>query len=344
MRDKLSAYIIVGKSRAFVMGIAILGVVMYHGKFVCQSELTKLLIYFGDSGVDIFLFISGFGVVHSLAKNSASTFFKNRLKKILPATYLYLIAYAIYRYTGGGSLTFPEITGWISLTGYWAGLTRQANWYIYTSMLLYALSPLLYSLLKESKKPRGTLAVLLVFAYLAAFSFWGQKTLMAVSRVPAYLLGFYAGMYWDKSKEMSGKCWIAVIASAIVGVAATVYGYFCVDYNFLRESGLFWYPYVLYGPAMVLILGRVYCTIKHYDFLRPVIRALEYCGKASLEILVTHIFVFSVAKQYNWIPSGVSMYNLRWVVLSILTVITACGVHLIIEWCFKIWERSKSAA
>ena len=43
----------------------------------------------GYIGVEVFLFISGFGIAHSLAKNSLGQYYKNRVIRLIPACILF---------------------------------------------------------------------------------------------------------------------------------------------------------------------------------------------------------------------------------------------------------------
>lgn len=81
----------ISENRVLLMALAIIFVVIYH--FKCWIGgfpwYIGIIIKYGYIGVDIFFFLSGFGLTYSFQKNNIKTFYKNRLKKILPCYILY---------------------------------------------------------------------------------------------------------------------------------------------------------------------------------------------------------------------------------------------------------------
>ncbi|MBQ9204622.1 MAG: acyltransferase [Prevotella sp.] len=79
--------------RFYVMGIAILWIFVFH--FYCWYKATRpWWIYFfseGQIGVDIFLFLSAYGLEASFRKNSWQRFYKNRFVRIIPVNILFLL-------------------------------------------------------------------------------------------------------------------------------------------------------------------------------------------------------------------------------------------------------------
>lgn len=74
------------------MGISIIWIILMH--FYCwfQGKLPWWIYFFseGQTGVDILLFLSAYGLEASLSKNSLLSFYKNRAKRILPVYILFL--------------------------------------------------------------------------------------------------------------------------------------------------------------------------------------------------------------------------------------------------------------
>lgn len=67
--------------KQFLMGIAITFVWLYHLRCTCHhlgDPLFKPLFI----GVDIFLFLSAYGLCFSYNKNSLGQFYKNRIKRV----------------------------------------------------------------------------------------------------------------------------------------------------------------------------------------------------------------------------------------------------------------------
>lgn len=73
-------------NRNFLLGVAILLVLVYHFFNWTINPFGRFNI--GHVGVDIFLFLSGWGLSYSYTKNNLKTFYVRRIKKIVP---LYLL-------------------------------------------------------------------------------------------------------------------------------------------------------------------------------------------------------------------------------------------------------------
>lgn len=76
----------ISKNRTYLMGIAMILVVIYHAFSCVYNPIGVLNI--GYVGVDIFLFLSGFGLASSFEKNKISNFYKNRFTRIYPIYFI----------------------------------------------------------------------------------------------------------------------------------------------------------------------------------------------------------------------------------------------------------------
>ena len=68
-------------NRSYLMGIAILWIVLLHLYCWFQGKLPWWIYFFSDgqTGVDIFLFLSAYGLEASYRKNGWSIFYKKRM-------------------------------------------------------------------------------------------------------------------------------------------------------------------------------------------------------------------------------------------------------------------------
>ena len=74
--------------RSELMGWAILWIMMLHFTFT-QIKPLGFLAQYGFAGVEIFMFVSGFGLYFSLDKdNNLFRFYKRRLLRIFPTYYI----------------------------------------------------------------------------------------------------------------------------------------------------------------------------------------------------------------------------------------------------------------
>ena len=113
--------------RSAIMGVASILVMLVHQYAVHSSEILGFFSRTGHWGVDIFLFVSGFGITHSLLKNTTKTFYVNRVKKMLP------ICLVIGMFGFVMSIVHHEVD-WVNLV---PKLLCLDNWYVYTITIYY---------------------------------------------------------------------------------------------------------------------------------------------------------------------------------------------------------------
>ena len=174
-----SPYYYLSKYRSELMGLAILWVVWFHSSV--QLNFFKINIInvsfsiiknIGYGGVDIFLLVSGMGVYNSLEINDVSQYIKNRIRRITPVWWSYLIISVLLGYFFF-QIHFSklEILGFATFTGFWIDMSNQGNWYVYAIMLFYLISPVFYSLIKNSKNKYLMMTFLIAVALLVSVLF-----------------------------------------------------------------------------------------------------------------------------------------------------------------------------
>lgn len=82
--------------RFYLMGISIIWIVLFHIYLYYISVVEAYpwwisIFCEGYLGVDIFFFLSAYGLSVSIEKNSVARFYKNRAMRIIPANILFLI-------------------------------------------------------------------------------------------------------------------------------------------------------------------------------------------------------------------------------------------------------------
>ena len=303
-----SLYYYLSKYRSALMGLAILWVVWYHSElyldifpFQKVNRTFDFLKEIGYSGVDIFVLVSGMGICRSLKKNDISTFIKNRVKKIVPVWWAYLLLSVIL-----GKLLFDivfsglEILGFLSFTGFWLNMENQGNWYVYFIMLLYLISPVLFNLLENARKRMLTAAVLMLISAVISLSFIGNFKLIAVSRVPLYIFGMYIAYDEEAFKVTRLK----LLLCFLILIAGNVFLFLMYkDHRpVMWKYGLFWYPFLLMAPSIALFTSLLFdkCQ-KLFYYPRMFFRLM---GKSSLEILLISVYIFANFKKLGFSISG----------------------------------------
>ena len=133
--------------RSELMGFAILWIMAFHFDFM-QIPILPNITQYGYAGVEIFMFVSGFGIFYSLSEkgNNLFNFYKKRIMRIFPAYYLIGILDSIFVFHDN---LFTYLFRF-STIGYWFGTTFD-EWYIPSLIILYIFSPLIIRLLKPNK-------------------------------------------------------------------------------------------------------------------------------------------------------------------------------------------------
>lgn len=203
---------LIAKHRTLLMGIAIILVVLYH--LTCWTTIRYLRVFtrYGYIGVDIFMFLSGFGLYYSYKKSDLQSFYKKRLLRIYPV-FFFLVVMS-YLIDGQGIDNIKYLFENLLTIGYWKDFgIHQTDWYLESLFYLYLFYPLFYHISKAGYW--GLLfitipVVLVLFFYQQDIYYWYYCLL---ARLPIFLLGIVVA---------SGRCnlWvISIISLLLYGVS-----------------------------------------------------------------------------------------------------------------------------
>ena len=127
---------LVHERRTQIMGIAIIWIFLFHSLIfeIFDFSIFDPIIYLGRAGVSLFLFVSGFGLYHSLSNNTdVLGFYKRRFKRIVPT---FVVWYIVSRVLTGNYMSLITYNGIISYVFY-------ECWYIPFILVLYFLYPII---------------------------------------------------------------------------------------------------------------------------------------------------------------------------------------------------------
>lgn len=159
-----------GKNRLLLMAFAILWIVGFH--YAMYGNLLRFGIFeflFGKGylGVDIFFFLSAYGLCFSFSRHSLKEYYSRRIKKLYPIYLLFLGLFVIFFSSGYAVPWYKamllQVTGLVSFTNI------DIEWFVPALTLLYLLFPLLY---KGLEKVYG-------------MGFWASAVLVALLAVTA---------------------------------------------------------------------------------------------------------------------------------------------------------------
>lgn len=182
---------IISKNRTAIMGFAMISIMLFHQPFFFRNPFVDFFHLFGYWGVEVFLFVSGFGVVYSLKKNSIPIYYKNRLKRLLPSCLL--AGFGKFIFVKMGFVNHIPVNTLLLLTSIYL-------WYIYALVIYYILAPLLYKILNKSAV--AFFISVCVFSFVCNYIPFGDSDHYFIkyigwitSRLPVFVLGMVYALY-----------------------------------------------------------------------------------------------------------------------------------------------------
>ena len=287
MTQDVDAYGLLSAHRSAVMGFAILCVVFNH----CTVDVFyPPLAFLKDVYLpaDVFVFLSGIGVWESLSRYSTSAYIQHRLRKILPAWWIYVFVYAVLgRLQMGIRYTIPELLGFVTFTGYWMNMPWSGNWYAYAIMLFYFLAPVVFAMIRDSRKPAGTAVLLICIALVLSLPFLRREQLEAASRLPVFLLGMGFSAFL-KGRRLSCRGLAVIGAAYLAGILGMFFAW-RMPFQASRDIGVCWYPCFLAAPGACLLLAAAFEWLQ--SRWKGGCRLFHVLGSSAFEILLASDYI-----------------------------------------------------
>lgn len=187
----------IGACRDEIKGAAILWVVFFHAQLGLGGLLYDVQ-KIGYGGVDMFLFLSGFGLYHSLSRDAdAGRYLLRRARRLLPAYLPFCLVWLCMMlplYDLGMVQSVRVAAGNLLMLGFFAGTPAMINWYVSALALTLMLAPLVYGLMVRASHPRRCAVLVAAACFAGGLCFIGTEAYMAVSRLPVFVLGMAAAV------------------------------------------------------------------------------------------------------------------------------------------------------
>lgn len=270
--------------RSAIMGFAMLSIMCFHQPFTNAFPF-NFFHNFGFGGVDIFLFLSGMGLVNSLKNNSIKTFFKRRFNRLIPscvvcgtAKYIILILCSSYAlvFTGNFSMII-----WTFVSLY--------SWFVFTIIILYIISPILHLLL--SKAPRLTILCIIIVFFtndLMIKPIIGDdwKSLFGIiswtiERLPVFTLGMFIAI---TNCDIDRRLYLSYISLFIAVIIKTLDIYNC---HFIAQQSLTFLSLAIGIPSLITLILQIIKSLPLY-----LLRLFNFLGSYSFEIYIFDAFYF----------------------------------------------------
>lgn len=273
--------------RADLMGIAISWVMFLHGSEMFPDihiPIITQLANRGNLGVDIFLFLSGFGLWFSMNHNEdIKCFYKNRIIRVVVPYLLLSLPFWIIISTIDHSSSFDFIMNYLGISFWTKGVTLM--WYIPYIVLLYALYPIIHLI---EKKWGGLsyvwligVSISLVFFLSLVFRIIYDNVEIAITRTHGFLLGSLAARAYNNKKSDS-ILFIALTCTFFISFILCA-----VFYPKNAELGKMLYRFGGIGICVILI---VFLCILFTKIRYGKKSLLSRLGKYTLDIYAASVF------------------------------------------------------
>lgn len=300
--------------RSAAMGVCILWIMLFHSIIPAPDNKLLLSLWYvfvsfgGGCGVNIFLLLSGFGLMCSAKKRGLQiewkTWGRKRLIRILPA---YLIISTIYYIVKGYG--FADVLYNVSFCSFLIEGVRDF-WYIFAILFCYALFPITCKLFKTYNAHCVTLLSLIVlFAFNYVLFTLSPEHYAHIEiftqRIYCFVIGcYFAYLFFDEKVLLyNAVTIIALILSIILYVTHIKFVgsdrlfFICLSIPFLQLMNVV----IKYLPASLNML-------------------LSYFGSRSLEIYLVHVsFGVLVANCLSNLVLALIVYFILSVLLGELT-------------------------
>lgn len=309
--QKLTPKKIISENRTLIMGIAMFAILLFHQQWFHGYGWDKFFYHFGYWGVDFLLFVSGFGITHSLEKNTTGVYFHNRIVRILP----YCLAFGVVR----GLLYYNGIHGFppnfhppVALVFCCLDL-----WYIEAILVYYLIAPLFKKVVDRWALLAFLLSIIiwLLPRYIDTTDFFAyyhipQRSLWAIDRLPVFVFG----MCIYKSIDLFSRK-VLVYSGIVLMLCAIVIDLTPVP-SALKETMILFV--CLSTPGISLLIG--YC--RRYIERLHLLNFFHWLGRNSLYIYMSHEFVYWTFYNYLQCLGNISSFLLSLAIVYIIVIIT----------------------
>lgn len=283
---------------------------IFHSYVVFQFKpLNFLLETCGYGGVDIFMFLSGFGLYYAYKKNNDyGSFIKKRVLRIFPYNIINcLIQMVLFSFP-----IFYVITDILGLSI----LTRSnlVNWYTSFMVFIYLLTPLYLKV--YNTKPTVITVISIILVSVICFLYNEQRFTYIFFRLTIYFLGIYFAYKYDNNKKEHAFIWIILM---LVGWVLMYY-----MYHFTRNDIQHVYPLLLITPGLVLLLAYILDKITIFNPF------LKYIGQYSYQFYLFHLLTRDILyRYYGNLYFDTPVIGFDWFI-NLLAIVLALFISMII--------------
>ena len=280
----------------------------------------------GYGGVDIFIFLSGFGLYFAMLKyeKNLKKYYKKRFLRIMPEFWFVLCI--VYLFKMDYSIdSFCNLLSDASSLKYWIG-KPSPMWFVSFILVFYAIFPFYFRLFKKHGMKVPVLFIGLGFVILCIYAFVavhfydnriiGGLTIFSYARIPIFFIGSIFGYLANeecsftlrkKDKKLSLLCFFIAILFLAYSLK------FVQEY--LCTFSLYFLPFVVIAPVLCVILAICFEKFRNVDKL------FAWIGTLSLELYMCHSYLYNFFYDivgYFGVPRACLLLFLLSVMLAVI--------------------------
>lgn len=329
----MNCFTLVSRHRSALMAFAIFAILFTHAGVSFGNTAADRFCLMGQSGVDLFFFLSGFGLYFSsLKRQGVGHFYLKRLVRIYPAFLVILLIRLLASHTFTWDLFFEEA----STLGFWMPYqkVRVFGWFVSAILLLYLIFPLYIRFFRRWPLIATLSASLVGLVLTGAYGYkalvlspgWSNALILFFARIPAFFVGVYCGRLSQEAPRKYNYGWLAAFTGlTLIVIAAWNHGMNTWGWKMMRESGLAFLPFALVGPVFCVLMSMVLEAVP-----RVLRKVLGVIGGSTLEIYL----LLGTAYAYKWSLAKALDVNVRWSVLLLMVacVVASIALHYVVTW------------
>lgn len=297
------------------MGLAIIMVMLSHLLSVCKEVKPFWLFYPGFLGVDIFLFLSGYGLCRSWESHTPATFYRRRLWRILPLFLLFQAFTTVSQAAISGNLTWADAACNLTTLSFWHLGGTCSEWYLSFLLYLYLLFPLLYALTRKAGPALLYLQLLLLILWQwSADTAWNYDA--AFSRLPIFTLGILCHQS-PAPNQLFRRATVPFTLSLLAFILL-----------FIRQRAEKYE--IVYMAAPLCIAALTYASSAIVARKGMTYRLISRLGTLSLELYVANMMVVSLLQQASLTTlPRIAAYLALQIILTLLLHAVNAGIQKI---------------
>jgi len=255
--------------------------------FTFADAYNLFFSYFGHYGVQLFIFISGYGLfkAYSNKKIDYLPFLFSRIRKLYPTFLIAVVCFIILNfYTSGGQLPTPELWKALLLKLLFVANFFQTElfnivgpWWFYSFIVqIYIVFPLLIFLHKKYQKYAIESLILIVFiVQFLIHNLLTSKGLIMHGLFLGHLPEFLLGMWFAKKKTVNIPYWLVIVVFIV----------FCLG----NINQYFWYFSFISISLLLILLVHLLSNVNFFQ--RVFGQTIEYYGIISMYLFAINGFL-----------------------------------------------------